>query len=188
MGQNTEELTTTAHDIETTRDHLSRDIDELSDKVSPHRVMQRRKESAKDRIGSVRHKLMGSASSVKHNVSSSGDSMSSSAEGAVDTVTAKAEGNPLAAGLVAFGAGMLVSALIPASDKEAHAARQVVETAKEKGLADEAKSVGHEMGSHLKDSATEAAQEVKATAQESADHLKQEGRSSVEDVRDQAKP
>ncbi|MBT2249119.1 DUF3618 domain-containing protein, partial [Arthrobacter sp. BHU FT2] len=37
---------------------------------------------------------------------------------APDQVKAKTAGNPLAAGLIAFGAGMLLSSLIPASDKE----------------------------------------------------------------------
>ena len=61
MGQNTEELTTTPADIEATRSSLTRDIDELTDKVSPSRVIDRRKEAAKGRFGSLRDKVMGSA-------------------------------------------------------------------------------------------------------------------------------
>ena len=41
---------------------------------------------------------------------------------------AKAEGNPLAAGLIAFGAGLLISGLIPSSQKE----QQAVSTLQEK--------------------------------------------------------
>jgi hypothetical protein len=82
MGQNAEELrttnpmttgagtdnasattggTTTPADIEATRASLSRDIDELTDKVNPTRVVERRKEAAKGRLGSIRDKVMGAA-------------------------------------------------------------------------------------------------------------------------------
>jgi gas vesicle protein len=202
--------TTTPRDIEATRASLSRDIDELTDKVSPARVVDRRKEAAKGKIGGLRDKVMGAApdlDTVKSHVpgvggsGSSGpglgerasgvaDSVSGTASGAVDTLGSRAQGNPLAAGLVAFGAGMLISALIPASEKEAQVAHQAVEAAKEHGqpLVDEAKSVGQQIGSDLKDSATESAQQVKATAQESVQHVKDEGQSSAQTVKDEATP
>ena len=180
MGQNSEELTTTPRDIEATRANLSRDIDELTDKVNPSRVVERRTEAAKGRIGSVRDKLIGakpdvrgSASSVSGGVSSTASGAADAASGAVDAVGSKAQGNPLAAGLVAFGAGMLISALIPASEKEAQAAQQAVRAAKEHGqpVIDEAKSVGQQMGQDLKESATDSAEQVKATAQDSAQNV-----------------
>src|SRR3546814_18439061 len=60
------------------------------------------------------------------------------------------EGSPLAAGLVAFGAGMVISALIPASEKEAQLASRAVATAKEQAqpLVEEAKSVGQDIGAN----------------------------------------
>jgi gas vesicle protein len=201
MGQNPEELSTTPADIAATRSNLSRDVDELSDKVSPHRVMERRKEAARGRLTSLKDKMMGTASDARHSAASAGGSMGDSASEAagsvkggahhaVDTVESKTEGNPLAAGLVAFGAGMLISALIPASEKEAEAAGRVVDAAKEHGqpVLDEAKSVGSEMGSDLKESATEAAQEVKSTAQDAAGNVKGEGQSSAQTVKQEAKP
>jgi gas vesicle protein len=213
MGQDTEGLTTTPADIEATRANLSRDIDELTDKVNPARVVDRRKEAAKSRVGSVRDKLLGAApdpSSVKESVlgrvpgvggSSSGPglgdrasgvagSVTDSASGAVDTLGSKAQGNPLAAGLVAFGAGMLISALIPASDKETQVASHAVDVAKEHGqpLVDEAKSVGSQVGQDLKESAVESAQQVKDSAQESVETVKAEGQSSAATVKEQATP
>jgi gas vesicle protein len=202
MGQNSEELTTTPADIAATRENLSRDIDELTDKVNPARVVDRRKEAAKSRFGSVKEKVMGAVPSpslssssgggggIGTSVSSAKDSVSDTASGALGAVESKAQGNPLAAGLVAFGAGMLISALIPPSEKEAQAALRAVEAAKEHGqpLLDEAKSVGQQMGQDLKESATQSAQEVKATAQESVENVKQEGQSSAQNVKDEAKP
>src|SRR3954452_9199328 len=232
MGQNSEELTTTSMtttgttagtpgtpttpaDIEETRANLTRDIDELTDKVTPSRVVERRKQAARSRLGSVKDKVMGSASgatggvkdkvmgsasNARSGVSSAGGSVSDTASGAASTVSdtahgalgtieSRTEGNPLAAGLIAFGAGMLISALIPASEKEAQAAQKAVETAKEHGqpVMDHAKSVGQEMGQNLKESAADAAQEVKATAQDSAQNVKQEGQSSAQTVKQDAK-
>jgi len=71
MGQSTEELTTTPADIEATRADLSRNIDELSDKVSSQRVVERRKEAAKDSLGSMRDKLMGSRGNTRDSYTSS---------------------------------------------------------------------------------------------------------------------
>jgi gas vesicle protein len=198
MGQDTEAVTTPA-DIEATRANLSRDIDELTDKVSPGRVVERRKQAVRGRFDTVKDKIMGSASSAKGSVSSTGSnltgtasdaagSVAQGASGALDTLESKAEGNPLAAGLVAFGAGMLISALIPVSDKEAQAANRVVETAKEHAgpVVEQAKSVGQEMGQDLKESAADAAQQVKSTAQDSVENVKQEGQSSAQNVKDDA--
>lgn len=200
MGQDTEELTTTPADIAATRENLSRDIDELADKVSPARVVDRRMEAAKGRFGSVKEKVMGavptpssssgSGGGIGDAVSSAKGSVSDTASGAVGAVESRTQGNPLAAGVVAFGAGMLISALIPPSEKEAEVAQRAVEAAKEHAqpLVDEAKSVGQQMGQDLKESATQSAQEVKATAESSVQNVRQEGQSSAQAVKDEAKP
>ena len=52
---------TTPADIEATRASLSRDIDELTEKVSPARVVDRRKQAARGRLASVRERLLGAA-------------------------------------------------------------------------------------------------------------------------------
>ena len=46
-----------------------------------------------------------------------------------DKVVAKAEGNPIAVGLIAFGAGLLAASLIPASEREKDMAEGVKEQA-----------------------------------------------------------
>jgi gas vesicle protein len=194
MGHNAEELTTTPADIEATRTNLTRDIDELTDKVSPARVLDRRKEAAKGHIGSIRDKVMGSATDAGGNLSgtasSAAGSISDTATGALNGIESRAQGNPLAAGVVAFGAGMLISALIPASDKEAQAAQKLTQVAKEQGqpLMEEAKSVGQEMAADLKDSAADSAQHVQTTAQGSVENIKQEGQSSARTVKDETSP
>ena len=195
MGQDTEELSTTPADIEATRADLSRNIDELSDKVSPQRVVERRKEAARNSLASVRDKVMGSANDAKSSIGSAGSGASGSATGAASSVKGSAQsavgtlesttvGHPLTAGVVAFGAGMLISALLPASSKEAEAARRVLEQGQP--LLDEVKSLGQEIGKDLGDSAGQAAQAVKSEAQDAVGNVKQEGQSSVDEVKGQA--
>ena len=165
-------------DIERSREDLSEDFDALADRVSPKRVAGRQVEAVKGRFSGMRDTVMGPARSA-------GGTMSS----AKDTVAEQAEGNPLAAGLVAFSAGWLVSSLIPASEKEAQIAEQAVDAAKEHGqpLMDRAKTAGQEMGEELKGAASEAAADLKDSTKESAQHVKTEGQSSAQNVKENAK-
>ncbi len=65
------------------------------------------------------------------------------------------QGNPLAAGLIAFGAGWLVSSLLPASRQEQQ-------------LAEQARNKASELGQPLAEAAKQAATEVKDNLQEPA--------------------
>jgi ElaB/YqjD/DUF883 family membrane-anchored ribosome-binding protein len=187
MGQGTEELNT---EIEGTREDLSRNLDALTDKVSPQRIVDRRKEAARGKMRGIKDKVMGTTTGAKDKMvgttSGAKESVTGTAQDAMGTIEEKTEGNPLAAGLIAFGAGMLISAMMPASQKEADAAHRLVEAAKEHGgpVIEEAKSMGQEMGENLKESAKGAVQEVQSTAAESASHVKQEGQSSAQQVKE----
>jgi hypothetical protein len=195
MGQGTEEQLT--GQIAGTRQDLSRNVDALYDKVSPGRIVERRKEAVRGRVASLKDSVMGSAGnagesaqgaagSVKDSASGAASAVAGTAQSAVGTIERQTQGAPLAAGMVAFGAGMIVSALIPASQKEAQAAHQLTEAVKDSSLVDEAKSAGQQIGQNLKESATDAVQEVKASAQDSAATVKDEGQSAAQTVKDQA--
>lgn len=189
MGQTTEELNA---EIAGTRESLASDLDALQSRVSPSAIVERRKTAAKGRIHQVRARVMGSVGSAR---SSAGDASGQAAgavrdgaSGVVDAAEDKVEGSPLAAGLVAFGAGMLIAALMPPSDPEVRASQKLVDAAKEHGqpVIDEAKSQGQEMGVRLKESAGQAAGEVKSTAQQSVERVQNEGQTSAQNVKDQA--
>jgi len=172
MGQSTEELTT---QIEDTRQRMASDLDTLQDRVRPSAIVARRKRAVRGRFSSAKDKVMGSGQSA-------GDSMSSAASSAQE----RFEGAPLAAGLVAFSAGVVIASLLPSTRAEAEVAHRVVETAKEQGqpLLDEARSVGEEVVESVRQQATVAAQQVKGSAQDSVQTVKDEGRSSAESMRD----
>jgi len=155
MGQSTEELT---NQIEDTRQRMASDLDTLQDRVSPSAIVQRRKEAAYGRVASAKN-------SIKDKVM-----------GSADATQERYEGAPVAAGLAAFGAGMVVAALLPASRLEAEAAHRVVETAKEHGqpLVDDARAAGEEVVETVKQSAAESAQQLKESAQDSAEAVRGE--------------
>lgn len=173
MGTSTEELNT---DIARTRESLSRDVDALQDKVSPSAIMDRRKSAARSRLASVKDRVMGAGQSVTGSAGSSAhgvtDSVSDAASGATGAVQDRVEGSPLAAGLVAFGAGLIVAALVPATEAEAQGAQKLQEVAQP--VVDEARSAAQDVGEQLKDKATEAASEVKSSVQESASRVQDE--------------
>ncbi len=178
MGSTPEELNT---EIAGTRESLATDLDALQDRVSPQAVLDRRKAAVRSRAQGLRSRVMGSDDSSSGGLSSAGSS-------AVDTAQHKVEGSPLAAGMVAFFAGVLVSAAIPATRTESRLSQKAVDTAKEHGqpAADAMKSAGQDMAEGLKDSAQQAVQEVKSSTQQSAQRVQEEGRSSAEEVRAQS--
>jgi len=106
----------------------------------------------------------------------------SAVAGAPGQLKYRTQGNPLAAGLIAFGAGLLVSSLIPASQKEREAADALKSAAEP--LTTELTDAAKQVAEGLKAPAQEAVENVKATAADATDHLKADGQAAVEDVKD----
>ena len=146
--------------------------------------------SAKDSVtgaaSTAKDSVTGAAQGAVSTVTGAASSVGDAATGAVGTAKQQAEGNPLAAGLVAFGVGWLVSSLLPASQAEQRAARKAVETAKEQGVVEQAKQAAQEVGQNLQSSAQDAAQQVKDKAQDATSTVKQEAQSATQDVKDHA--
>ena len=175
-------------DIEATRARLGTNVDAVADKVTPSHIVQRQtdkvKENVKDAVFGVKEKVMGAADHTAGNVHSATAGTGTHAGDAPAQVKARTQGNPLAAGLIAFGAGLLVSALIPASQKEREAA-DALKTAAEP-LTTELTEAAKHVAEGLKEPAQEAVANVKATAVDATDHVKAEGQGAVADVKDRA--
>src|SRR3954449_1021788 len=172
-------------------------ITNLKEKVmgSAHDTTSHAHGVASNAAGSVQGAASNAAGSVQSAASSAADSVqhaASSAVGAVqqapDTIVRQAQGNPLAAGLIAFGVGWLVSSLLPASEKEKQLAQQAETAGRENkdALLPPAKQVAQEVGEQLKPAAQEAVESVKSTAQDAAQTVKDEGQTAVQDVQGQA--
>lgn len=171
-------------DIESTRENLRSDVDRFTEKVSPGRVVSRRVDRVKSGASSVRERVMGvlpdtgqvkgAASSVKDSASSVGETAAS----APQAVRRQTQGSPLAAGVVAFGVGMVLSSLVPASERE----RELVQAGEERAkgpLQDKASEIAGE----LKEPAQQAAQQVKEAATQAASETADHAKSAAEDVR-----
>ncbi|HET6270176.1 MAG TPA: DUF3618 domain-containing protein [Arthrobacter sp.] len=182
-------------DIEATRARLGTNVDAVADKVTPSHIVQRQTEkvkgTVKDAVFGVKEKVMGSADHAAGSMHSAGSSAGAHLSDAGTAVgeapqrmAAKAQGNPLAAGLIAFGAGLLVSSLIPASQKEREAA-DALKTAAEP-LATELSEAAKNVAEGLKEPAQEALQNVKETAAEAKENVKSEGQQAAAEVKDTA--
>lgn len=184
------------HDIERIRDDLDQTLDALGDRVSPRRIAQRRKAAVGGRVTRVRTAVMGSAQEggsaaagkarhAKETVEETAGHTADKVREAPEMIQQQTQGNPLAAGLVAFGAGMLVATLFPPTEAEQRAANVVQDRAEP--LKDQALEAGREMKDHLQESAQGSAQQVMETAQGAAQEVKDQAQSSAESVKDEAK-
>ena len=180
-------------DIERTRAELSYNVDSLADTANPKHIADRQVDKVKGAARGLRDKVMGSPddpydtgavgdaqTAVQDRASAVGDAVSD----APDRLKQKTRGNPLAAGLIAFGAGLLISSLIPSSQKEQQAVselQQNLEPLKEKAV-DAAK----EIAGNLQEPAQQAAEQVKATATDAVANVKDEGAAAKDQVQGQA--
>lgn len=167
-------------DIERTREELGQDVDALADKVTPSKIVDRQVDKVRGAFGSVRERVMGAADDA----SSGASGLAEGAKDIAHDVKAKAEGAPLAVGLIAFGAGLLVASLIPASRKEKDLAESVKDTAQP--LVDEVSNIAKEAAAHLQEPAQEAVAAVKDRAAEAVDTVKTEATDAADTVKDQA--
>jgi uncharacterized protein DUF3618 len=151
--------------------------------------------TAQNAMGSVQNAASNATGTVQNAASTAADSVQSAASTAADAVqqapdqiVRQTQGNPMAAGLIAFGVGWLVSSLMPASEKEKQLAQQAEAAVRENkdALLQPAKEMAQEMGDQLKPAAQQAVEEVKSTAQDAAATVKDEGQSAVQDVQGQA--
>lgn len=194
-------------EIERTQAALSQDVDALTEKVTPGKIVERRVDRARDAATRLKETVMGSTQEYGHHaaggVQSAASSVQDAAASAAGTVQDAAStaagavqqapqairrqtrGNPLAAGLIAFGAGWLVSSLLPATRREQELADQAKQVAQEK-VQPVVSQVASEVGDNLREPAQQAVQSVKATAQDAKDTVADEGRSAAQDVQGRA--
>lgn len=185
-------------DIEATRAALSEDVDNLEEKVSPSKIAQRQTDKVRSAVGGVKDKVFGAVSDVSESVGDAahgaaqgvrdaGGSVTDHAKSAPQDVRRSAQGNPVAAGLVAFGLGMLAAALVPASRTEKQAVQTVKEDEGVQHAVEEIKGAAQDLGASLQEPATEAFTSVKETAVAGAESVKETATSGVEDVAAEAR-
>ncbi len=183
--QNPEEIRA---EIEATRARLNADVDAVTEKVTPENVVDRQKNKARNKIQGVRESIMGSADDARaagqhaaHDLRDEAsyrmDQAGNAVSNAPATAKAKTRGNPMAAGLIALGAGWLVGSLLPSSKKEQELVAEAADRAQPhvQSAVDSTKEAAQDIAQDLKEPAKQAAESVKETAQSGAEQVKSQG-------------
>jgi hypothetical protein len=197
-------------DIERTQRNLSSDVDRLSEKVTPGRIVHRRVNRARGAMTSMRDRVMGTttgngsandggmsaardklgegASAVADSASSAASTVAHAVEDTPQAVRRGTEGNPLAAGLIAFGAGWLLSSLVPASKAEQQLAEHAKDAAQEYGgpVAEHLGHAAEEVRDNMREPAQQAVESVRDTATDAASTVADEAKHAAGDVGDRA--
>jgi hypothetical protein len=141
-----------------------------------------------DRASGMAHGMSDRASGMAHGMSDRASGMahgiSDRAQHAPEAMRRQTQGNPMALGMVAFGAGLLLATMLPESRREKQLAQQV-----EPGMrrvVDEAGGAAGEVAADLREEAQHAAEQLKETASREGQALKneavQEGKQARRDV------
>lgn len=200
-------------EIVQTRAELSETIDALEerigetreavvDKVSPSRIWQRKTAGIRSRLDDLGATINGSRQAVAGSVSGAraavaetsttttertGELMArskSTTRGTAQDLSERAESNPVAAGLVALGAGFLAATLLPPTQRERQAAARL-----QSGLQpikEQATAIGKDIAGELQESAQGSVEQLKGQAAEAVERVKEDARSSSEEVKEQA--
>jgi len=187
-------------DIENTRASLTRDVDLLAEKTSPTRVAQRRWSAVKEKVMGTsehaRHAAGDTASSavgtVQEKAAHLSDAAGEKAHDAADAVRSapravanQTQGNPLAAGIIAFGVGMLAATLIPVTDAERRAGQQLKDNSGD--LTEKVKDIAADVKDDLSGTVQQAVGQVKETAKDAAQTTKDQAQSSAQDATEHTK-
>jgi gas vesicle protein len=183
-------------EIEDTRADLAHNVDRLADKTSPSRVARRRWTAAKEKVmGSSRHAADATAgtrdsarsavATVQDTASRAGERAGTAAHGVADTVreapekvARQTQGNPIAAGVIAFGVGLLAASLIPTTEVERRAGEQ---------LRDNAGDLTGQVREPLRESAQQLKEDLSGTVREAADRVRETARDAATTTKDEAK-
>jgi len=208
MVERTDEL---RDDIERKRREISGTVDELQNRVSPRRVMARGRYRARRWVIDTRDRIMGNEdpyypwqeqesrgsgwrgesmkdrmSEIAAEVTDRASHVASEAKDAVthapQVVRQQARGNPMAAGLIAFGGGLLLGSALPETSTEHDIARSM-EPAVSDAMS-EAREVGRDVMEDVKKDAEDAMEQVKDKASEAGQHLRDDTKEAAERTRE----
>jgi hypothetical protein len=183
-------------DIEATRTDLSANVDALTHRASPRRAAAAPVNRARGRLARAVEKVMGTAHQARetgsqratdaaHQTAGALSSAGQHARALPETSKEQTQGNPLAAGLIAFGAGLLVSSLIPPSNKEQQMAGRLKQQAQEHSgqLGQQASGLAHQARDNMREPLQHASEAVKTTATRGVAQVRDETSEAAQQVR-----
>ncbi len=181
--------------------------EEVVDRVSPARVWQRKTAGVRRRWDDVStaisdmtssgmsagrenpmagsgNKIRGQAQELSGRAGDAVSTVGDQTRTAAPALRGRTERNPMAAGLVALGAGFLVAALIPPSEREREAAQRLLQEVEP--LKRQAGTIGRDIVNELQPVAEGGVEQLKEKATEAVEQVKQEAQSSARQVKDEA--
>jgi hypothetical protein len=189
MGQAADELRA---DIERRRENLSGTVDAIEDRVRPGRIIERRRQAVRSKLGSARDRVMGTRDELGNRVSDAAGTtatrvreMGSEVSEVPDLLADQTRGAPLIAGAVAFGIGALLALVLPETETEHRVAESVQPQLA--AATDAAKDAGREVLGAAQEASHEAVGELKASASEHAAEVKDQAKDAGDQVRQVAK-
>jgi uncharacterized protein YjbJ (UPF0337 family) len=198
-------------DIEYRRESIGQTVDQIENRVNPRRVAARGSYRLRRRLIDIKDRIMGNDNpdypwqtgyeedraqptdqrTLSDRAAELGTAASEGLSKAADQVSkvpdvmrTKTRGNPLAAGLIALGGGLLVGSSLPGTRAE----RRLVDQA-EPALAQaraEVKETGREIADDLKETVRGAAEEIKESAQEAGERVREQTQGSAQAGRQSA--
>ncbi|MEU4775596.1 DUF3618 domain-containing protein [Micromonospora sp. NPDC023644] len=189
-------------EIEATRSNLSSDVDALAYKVSPARIVDDRKQRARNALQNVRDKVMGTASDLGHSTkhgahvagghaSSAASTVSDKAHSAASTVSDKAHSAASTVGDAAQRAPQVIRQKSEGNPLAAGliafgvgwlASSLIPATRREQQVASQVKEKAGEHAGVVKEKLGEVANELKEELREPAQHATQSVRSTAQDA------
>jgi gas vesicle protein len=173
-------------------------LDAIGDRLSPERMIERRKAAVTMKFRNVKDHVMGSpgyaepaltrlrdrTGEVAQSTTGAVQAVADHVQHAPQAVADQARGNPLAAGIVAFGAGLLLATVLPSSRTE----QRLVEDAKPQlqHAADQLKTASQEVATDAKEHARDAVEEVKSAGSDAASTVRDQAQHSAQQVKDDA--
>jgi hypothetical protein len=178
MATRSDELT---EEIAGTRSRMDRTLDEVGRRAGPGRLTQRLRTA----VENTRDTVMGTAGDARGTAADTASGLTGAAEDAIDGVRSRGQGNPVAAGLIAFGAGLLAGSIMPESRTEKRLAHEVQRKA-QGPVRDSLQRSAAEVGDQVGDRAREAKDRVAEDARHAKDDVAGDARSRADDVRGHA--
>jgi hypothetical protein len=174
-------------------------LEAIGDRISPERMVERRKAAVGQGFRRMREAVMGSADYVEPAVQRAQNQAQSAATSTIESartvgqsvqhapaaVAEHTAGNPLAAGLIAFGAGLLAATAFPQTRTE----QRLVETAQPQldKVKDELHDAGHDISAGARDHAKSALEQTTSAGKDAASTMVGEARESARMVTDDVK-
>jgi gas vesicle protein len=166
------------------RERMGETLDAIGDRLSPERMIQRRKAAVGQRARRVKDTVMGSPGYVEpvaRRMREQAHDATQAVQHTPEMIAEQTRGNPIAAGLIAFGGGLLLATLMPKSETEQRLVQQAQPQLQQ--ATEQLKEAGREIASDAKEHMQEAATQVKSTGSEAADAVRDQARSSAEEVK-----